>query len=69
MGGLDDGRVAREAEVVVRAQVEQLATAFHVDVRALWSRHHELRLVEPGLPHLGEAGREIFAQRSVHDAS
>ncbi len=42
----DDRRMAREAQVVVRAEVEQLAP-FDVHVRTLRRGHHELGLVEP----------------------
>jgi hypothetical protein len=68
-GGLDDLRVVGEPEVVVRAEVEQLAAPGHVDVRTLRRRDLELGLVEPRLAHLGERPDEIVPHRSVHQPS
>ena len=69
VGRLDDRRMVGEPEVVVRAEVEQLAAPGHVDMRALGRRDLELGLVEPGLAYLGERPGEILPQRSVHQSS
>ena len=62
----DHLRVVREAEVVVRAEVEQLAALGHVDVGALRRRHHELALQEAVVLELGEPAPQVVAHRSVH---
>ena len=69
MGGLDDGGVVREPEVVVGAEVQHLPAALDLDVRALRRRHHELRLVRPLLAQAGEGLGELVLQLSVHQAS
>ena len=68
VGRRDHLRVVREAEVVVRAEVEQLAAALDVDVRALRRRHGQLVLVQPLVAELLEPGREIVANGAVHQA-
>ena len=65
---LDHRRVTGEAEIVVRAEVEQLAPV-DVDVRTLRRRHHVLGLVEARLANLCEPSRQVVAQRSVHSPS
>jgi len=66
--GLDHRRMARKAEVVVGAQVQELAS-IDADVRALRRAHHMLGLVEPGLAHFCKAARQVVAQCSVHGPS
>ena len=66
MGRRDHLRVVREAEVVVRAEVDQLAAALDVDVRALRRRHRQLVLVQPLVAELLEAGGQIVANGAVH---
>src|SRR5262249_14425653 len=65
---LDDRRMAREAEVVVRAHVEELAP-LHVDVRVLRRAHDELRLERARVADFGEAVEQILLQRAVHGYS
>ena len=65
---LDHRRMTGETEVVVGAQVQQLASV-DVDVRALRRRHHELGLVEAGLAHFREPSRQVVLQRRVHSPS
>ena len=64
--GGDHLGVVREAEVVVRAEVEQLAALLHRDVRALRRRHHELPLEQSLVGELGEPRGQVVAQRAVH---
>jgi hypothetical protein len=66
--GLDHRRMAREAEVVVGAQVEELPSV-DADVRALRRAHHVLGLVEPGLAHFCKPAHQVVAQCSVHGPS
>ncbi len=58
--------MVREAEVVVRAEVEQLPTLLDVDVRALRRRHHELALEQPLLLEIGEPRLQVVAKCAVH---
>ena len=64
--GGDHLGVVREAEVVVRAEVEQLAALLHRDVRALRRRHHQLPLEQSLVGELGEPRGQVVAQRAVH---
>ncbi len=48
-GGLRDGRMLREAEVIVRAKVEHGLAAADADVRVLRRGDDALALVEPRL--------------------
>ena len=66
MRRLDDRRVVREAEVVVRAEVEELAAALDDDVGALRGRHDELGLVGARRPQLGESLGQLAAECLVH---
>ena len=69
MGRSDHVGVVREAEVVVRAEVQQLAAPLDVDVRALRRRHRQLVLVEALLAELLEPRREVVANSGVHQAA
>ena len=60
---VDDLGVAREAEVVVRAEVDQLAGALDRDMRGLRRRHHELVLRQAGLLDLWELRAQVVAER------
>src|SRR6201987_101077 len=63
--GCHDRGMVREPEVVVRAEVEQLATLLDLDVRPLRGRHRQLALVGAGLTDLGQRLDEVVAQCSV----
>ena len=64
----DDVGVVGEAEVVVGAEVERLATGRR-DVGGLRGGQLALALVEPGLLDLLERGRELVLDCAVHVAS
>ncbi len=65
----DDLRMVREAQVVVRAHVQELAASRDLDVSALRGRHYELGLVRPRPPGVGKSFRKIRAQGAVHAVS
>ena len=64
-GGLDL-RVVRQAEVVVRAQVERLAAILEPDARTLGGVDEPFLLVEPARADIGEALGEEALERGVH---
>ena len=63
---LEQTWVVSETEVVVRAQVEDLAPLGVADVRALGARQDAFGLVDARLAHLGDASSQLFPQRVQH---
>ena len=65
----EHGRVVGQAEVVVGAEVEQLAPVGERDVRALRRGDHALALAEPGRGDLVELALELLAHSFEHHCS
>ena len=61
-----DGRVVREAEIVVRAEVQELAATLDLDVGTLSGRHDELGLVGARRAQVGQRLCKLAAQSLVH---
>ena len=68
-GGGEHGRMVGQAEVVVGAEVEQLAPVGERDVRALRGGDHALVLGEPGGGDLVELALELIAHAFEHHCS
>ena len=66
--GAHDVGMVGEAEVVVRAQAEDLAAALELDHRALRGAQHRDPLQRPGFGHLRQLGAQLGLERG-HAAS
>src|SRR5262249_54717629 len=64
--GLEQARVVAEPQVVVRAEVHDLAPGAHPDVRALGARDHALALAKARLVDRAQFGGESFADGGLH---
>ncbi len=63
--GFENRRMSRQTEVVVGAEVDELAP-LDGDVGALGAAHRQLALVGAALASGGEPGHQVVAERAVH---
>ena len=60
VGGFDHGRMLRQSEIIVRAQVEHIPAVAHTNARVLRRGNNALSLVKPGLSNLVQLPRQML---------
>ncbi len=64
--GLENGRVVREPEVVVRAQIEHVAAVRQANHGTLRGADHALALEQAGALQIGRFPAQAFAKLTDH---